>query len=84
MTWVPIGMVTHFYDRISVAVIVLSGPVRLGETVQLLGRTTEFEQQVGSLQIDHEYINEAESGQEVALKVIERVRPNDVVYVQRG
>ncbi len=84
MTWIPIGMVTHYYDRISVAVIALSGPVRLGETVQLLGRTTEFEQQVGSLQIDHEYINEAESGQEVALKVIERVRPKDVVYVQRG
>ena len=84
MTWVPIGMVTHYFDRISVAVIVLSGPVRLGETVQLLGRMTEFEQQVGSLQIDHEYINEAEAGQEVALKVIERVRPKDVVYVQRG
>lgn len=83
MTWVPIGVVTHFYDRISVAVIQLSGPIWVGDVVQILGRTTEFEQQVGSLQIEHEYIHEAGAGQKVALKVIERVRPRDVVYGQR-
>ena len=80
MAWVPVGMVTHFFDRISVAVIQLSAPIRIGDRLQFLGRTTEFEQQVTSMQIEHEYINEAAAGQEVALKVIERVRSKDMVY----
>ena len=79
-----IGVVTHYYDRIRVAVITLKGMIRVGDRVQFLGRNTDFEQQVTSLQIEHEYIGEAGAGQEVALKVVERVRPNDGVYKLAG
>lgn len=75
-----IGNVTHFYGKISVAVIQLSGPIHLGDKVHFLGNSTDFDQDVGSLQIEHQSIEEASSGQEVAMKVDRRVRPGDRVF----
>jgi putative protease len=64
MSGIRIGEVTHFYDRIGVAVIILSGAIRLGDQVHFLGRSTDFKQEVKSLQIEHQPISEAGSGQE--------------------
>jgi translation initiation factor IF-2 len=75
-----IGEVTHFFDRIGVAVIVLTDMIRVGDTVHLLGRATDFTQEVKSLQIEHQPVTEAGAGQEVAMKVTQRVHPHDAVF----
>jgi len=78
------GIVTHYYDRISVAVISLQGTIKVGDTVHFFGRITDFQQEVQSMQIEHEPIHQAQQGQEVALKVNRRVRPRDKVYLIEG
>lgn len=75
-----IGTITHFYDRIGVAVIDLQEPLKVGDTVHIFGRNTDFQQVVKSLQIEHKPIQEAGPGQEVAMKVSQRVRSRDKIY----
>ena len=84
MSGVRIGEVIHFYDKISVAVIALAEPLSVGDTIHILGRSTDFQQPVTSLQVEHEAITEAGPGQEVALKVTQRVRPRDAVFKLSG
>ena len=80
MSGVRIGEVTHFYDKLSVAVIALTDRLRVGDTIHILGRSTDFEQQVTSLQIEHQAVTEVGAGEEVALKVTQGVRPRDAVF----
>jgi acyl-CoA hydrolase len=76
-----VGTVTHYFDRIGVAVIELSKPLKVGDWVQFMGRTTEFEQRVTSMQVNHQNIDGGIAGDEVAMKVIEQVRPKDGVFL---
>jgi len=75
-----IGEVTHFYNRIGVAVVNLTGSIEVGDQIHFFGRSTDFRQQVQSMQIEHEPISEAEKGQEIAIKVERRVRNHDKIY----
>ena len=75
-----VGRITHYYARIEVAAVLLSAPLKVGERVWIAGRTTDLEQEVASLELDHQAIAEALPGQEVGLKVVERVREGDRVY----
>lgn len=75
-----IGEVNHFYNRIGVAVIDLVDTLQLGDQVHFFGRSTDFRQEVKSMQIEHEAITEAGKGQEIAMKVERRVRNHDKVY----
>lgn len=77
---VLVGKVTHYFSRLGVAVLVLKGNLHVGETICIVGRITDFEQLVGSMEIQHQKISSAVPGQEVALKVIDLVRPGDLVY----
>jgi translation initiation factor IF-2 len=79
-----IGEVNHFYNRIGVAVIDLVDSVQVGDQVHFFGRSTDFRQEVVSMQIEHEQITEAGKGQEVAMKVERRVRSHDKVYKLSG
>jgi hypothetical protein len=76
-----IGEVTHFYNRIGVAVLDLTESLQVGDQVHFLGRSTDFHQKVESMQIEHEVISEAGAGQEVAVKVERRVRRHDKVFM---
>lgn len=80
MSGILIGEVNHFYNRIGVAVIDLVGTVQLGDQVHFFGRSTDFRQEVRSMQIEHQSITEAGKGQEIAMKVERRVRNHDKVY----
>jgi putative protease len=80
MAEVEIGKVTHFFDKISVAVLALAKPLKAGETVHFLGHSTDFQQEVGSLQIEHKEVKSAKKGDDVALKVDQPVHPNDKVF----
>ncbi len=75
----PIGKVTHYFDRIGVAVLELTGTIRVGDTLHFHGHGTDFTQKVDSLQIEHKSVPEGQAGQDVALKVTDKVRPNDAV-----
>lgn len=75
-----IGRVTHFYNRIMVAVLDLSDELKVGDTVHILGHTSDFVQPVRSLEIEHSKVPSAGPGQEVALLVSEPVRRGDAVY----
>lgn len=75
-----VGKVTHFYSKINVAVVQLTAPLGVGDTILIKGDTTNFEQTIDSMQIEHENIQRAEAGKAIGLKVKDRVRPGDTVY----
>jgi len=75
-----VGKVTHYYPKISVAVVELQAPINIGDKVLIKGSSTNFEQVVESMQIEHKDVQRAEVGQSIGLKVKERVRENDMVY----
>lgn len=75
-----IGKVTHFFSRISVAVLELTEPLRVGDSIHIKGHTTDLTQKVESMQIEHQDIQEAKPGDKVAIKVSGHVRENDIVY----
>ena len=77
---VEIGRITHFFTKISVAVIELIAPLVVGDTIMIKGPTTDFEQIVESMQIEHNNVQRAEAGQSIGLKVSQRVRENDMAY----
>jgi len=75
-----VGKVAHFFSKISVAVVELTAPLSVGDKIRIQGPTTNFEQTVESMQIEHENVKTAKAGQSIGLKVNERVRENDTVY----
>jgi len=77
---VEVGRVTHYFTRIGVAVIELKAPLAIGDHILIKGSTTNLEQTVESMQIEHKDVQRAEAGQSIGLKVKDRVRENDIVY----
>jgi len=75
-----VGKVTHFFSKISVAVVELSASLRVGDKIAIKGPTTDFEQTVESMQIEHVNVENAGKGQSIGLRVNERVREKDTVY----
>ncbi len=80
MSGIRVGEVTHFYDRLCVAVLKLTEPIHVGDMLHLLGHHTDFQQSVASLQIEHQAVMEAGPGADVALKVTQKVHPGDAVF----
>jgi putative protease len=77
---IEVGRVTHYFTRISVAVIELKAPLAVGDRILIKGSTTDLEQVVESMQIEHKDVQRAEAGQSIGLKVKDRVREKDMVY----
>ncbi len=75
-----VGKVTHYFTKIEVAVLDLTGTLSVGDRIAIKGATTDIEQTVESMQIEHEEVTTAKAGDSIGLKVKERVRENDVVY----
>lgn len=78
--YLEIGKITHFFSKICVAVIELKKPLKVGDTIAIKGPTTDFEQTVDSMQIEHKNVPEAKAGESIGLKVTQRVRETDIVY----
>ena len=78
---VRVGVVTHYFGHLSVAAVRLeSGSLRVGDTIRVLGHTSDFRQRVDSIQLEHESVSEASTGQEIGMRVTEHAREHDVVY----
>jgi translation elongation factor EF-1alpha len=80
MSGTQIGEITHYFDHINVAALTLTEPLRVGDTIHILGHSTDFKQEVTSLQLEHQSVNEAKPGDDVGMKVSQRVHPNDKVF----
>jgi translation initiation factor IF-2 len=77
-----IGRVTHFFPKISVAVIeITAGRLKVGETIRIKGHTSDFTQTVESLQQEHQQVPEIAKGVSAGLKVKEHVREGDKVFL---
>lgn len=76
-----VGVVDHWFGHIRVAgVRVTNGSIKVGDKLHFKGHTTDFEEVVQSIQVEHETIQEAKKGAEIGLKVSEKVRPRDKVF----
>ena len=77
-----IGAVTHYYNHLHVAgVTITDGELHKGDTIHVKGHTSDFEQEVESMEIDHESVDVAKPGAQIGLTVIEHAREHDTVYV---
>jgi len=75
-----VGRVSHFFTKISVAVIELTATVSVGDRILIKGPTTNLEQTIDSMEIEHEKVQRAKAGESIGLKVKDRVRETDIVY----
>ncbi len=75
-----IGIITHYFDKISVGIIKVKSPVSVGEHIRIKGNHGEFIQIISSMQYNHKDITLAERGFEIGIKVNRQVYENDLVY----
>ena len=79
-----IGKVTHFFSKISVAGIQLSDTLKVGDKISIEGATTNFEENIDSMQIDNKVVTEAKAGDMIGIKVKDKTRAGDDVYLIQG
>ncbi len=77
---IEIGHIAHFFSKINVGVVELIAPLAVGDRILIKGPTTDFEQAVDSMQIEHANIQKAEAGQSIGLKMADRAKERDIVY----
>jgi len=76
-----IGKITHFFEKIRVAVINLTDKLNIGDTIHIIGETEDFTQVVTSMQVEHQNIQSSKPGDVVGLKVDQNVREGDKVFL---
>ena len=76
-----IGKVAHYFSKISVAGIQLSEPLKVGDKISIEGATTKFEEIIDSMQIDNATVTQAKAGDIIGIKVKEKTRVGDGVFL---
>ena len=77
---IKVGKVTHYFDKIGVAVVKLSKPLSVGDKIKIVGHDKEFTQTVASMQVEHEQLKKAKAKSEIGMKVDKPVRENNEIY----
>lgn len=81
MSETKIGTVSHYFGHLGVAAVeITDGELRTGDMVHIKGHSTDFQQTVESIQIEHEQVEVAKPGDSVGIQVIEKAREHDEVY----
>jgi putative protease len=75
-----VGIVSHYYDKIGVAAVVLEGELAVGDTIHIKGHSTDFTQRMESIQIENKNVERAKEGDNIGIKIKEHAREHDVVY----
>jgi translation initiation factor IF-2 len=75
-----VGVVKDYFAKINVAGIDITGRLKVGDTIHVKGHTTDFEQVVESMQVEHEQVEEAKAGDAIGIKVMDRCRGGDTVF----
>ena len=77
-----VGTVTHYYSHLGVAIVQINnGALKTGDSIHIQGHTTDFNQQAESMELEHEHIDRAITGQVIGLRVKEEARVHDIVYL---
>lgn len=76
-----IGKVTHYFDKIGVAVVKVNGSLKVGDQIKVKTHDGEFVQTIDSMQVEHESISEAKKNDEVGMKVEKPAKEGNVVYL---
>lgn len=76
----PIGKITHFFPKISVAVLKADKPIKTGDKISIEGHGKKVEMTVESMQIEHKNVDTCKPGEEAGLKVPEDVKEGDLVF----
>jgi len=76
----PVGEIEHYYSKIGVGIVKLKDTLKVGDKIKIKGHTTDIEQTVDSIQINHQDVQEVKKGDVVGIKVSDKVREDDVVY----
>jgi translation elongation factor EF-1alpha len=85
MEEVAIGMIEKYFGKINVAAIkITAGELRVGDRIHIKGHSTDFEQTVDSMQVEHLSVETAGPGSDVGIKVKEKVHEKDTVFVVKG
>jgi putative protease len=77
---VRVGTISHIYKKIGVAIVDLSEPLQVGDTIHISGHHTDLTQKVDSIQIEHQDVQKAERGQSIGVRVNGEVREHDLVF----
>lgn len=75
-----IGKVTHYFGKVEVGVVALSDALKVGDTIHIKGKSADFTQPVSSMRIETTVVNEAKAGDQVGIKVAQKVHENDSVF----
>jgi len=78
-----LGVAEHFFGNISVAAIKLKAPLKAEDFIHIKGHTTDFVQKIESMQINHQNVLKAKKGDDIGIKVREKVRTGDIVYLSK-
>ena len=81
MAEILIGTVSDFFARPMVAGLELSSPLKIGDTIHIKGHTTDITMIVDSMQIDNANVTEANAGAAVGIKLPDRARKGDAVFI---
>lgn len=78
----PIGKVTHYYDKLGVAIIDLeNGNLKVGDKIKFKKGDSEFTQSVESLQVEHDSVDSVKAGDSFGVKVNQPTKPGTEVYM---
>jgi putative protease len=77
---IEIGKVINYYSKLKVALVELSLPLSVGDRILIKGPSTDFEQNVESIEVDRKSIQRAEGGSSIGLKVMHLARQKDAVF----
>lgn len=75
-----IGVVDHFFNKISVGIIKLSGELKVDDTIHIKGKQADFSQAIESMRIEFDNVTEAKEGDKVGIKLTQPVHAKDIVY----
>lgn len=77
-----IGVVTHYFSHLAVAAVKLDASLRVGARIHIRGHTSDLVQTVGSMEVEHQKVEQAGPGDDVALKVDDHVREHDRIFLE--
>ncbi len=79
-----VGKITHYFGNLGVAAMELTGELKVGDRIHVKGHTTDFTQVLESMEVEHQRVQQAGPGQDVAFKTMEKARGGDRVYKITG
>ena len=75
-----LGEVSNYFEHIGVAAIKLAGDLKIGDKIRVIGGEVDFEQEIKSMQIQHEVVQKAKKGDEIGIKIKKKVRKGYKIF----